>query len=175
MNSLSVSKGERSQLVTFLLGREIYGIDIFNIQEVLHFQEITSVPNAPEFVEGIIEVRGQVIPVVDLKKRLGISGNGAAKKRIVILDLVDRCLGVIVDDISKVFLLDETNYEALPEAVVDETSNSCIARLARTDDGLIIVVAPERILTRHEREVLKDFEENREQEQTDDVSSHATS
>lgn len=172
MNDAMIEAGEEGQLVTFLLGRETYGIDIFKIQEVLHFQNITSIPNAPEFVEGVIEVRDRVIPVVDLKKRLGIATGTAPKKRIVILDFDEQPLGVIVDDISKVLLLETSNFEALPEAVVGDRDKACIARLAKTDDGLIIVVSPERILTRHEKEALKNFEQNCEQEQIDASSSN---
>jgi purine-binding chemotaxis protein CheW len=165
MDNLSVKSGEKGQLVTFLLGRETYGIEISKIQEVIHFQAITHIPNSPAFVEGVIRVRDRVIPVVDLKKRLGITGESEAKKRIVILDLEDRCLGVIVDDISKVLVLEDANYEALPEAVVGDRENTCIARLAKLDQELIIVVSPERILSKAERRVLREFEESPQREQ----------
>ncbi len=171
MDNGLIENKEEGQLVTFLLGRETYGIDIFKIQEVLHFQKITSIPSAPGFVEGVIEVRERVIPVVDLKKRLGVKKAEQAKQRIVILDL-DEPLGVIVDDISKVLMLEAEDYEVLPEAVVGDREKACISRLAKTDEGLVIIVSPERILSRGEIETLKDFQESREGEPVDDVSSH---
>ena len=86
MNEQLRKDGDAAQLVTFLLGEEMYGIDIFKIREVIHLQKINSIPNAPKFVKGVIKVRNQVIPVVDLKKRLSIKGNVKDKERIVILD-----------------------------------------------------------------------------------------
>jgi purine-binding chemotaxis protein CheW len=158
MDKLSGARVKKGQLVTFLLGRETYGIEIHQIQEVIHFQEITRVPNSPEFVEGVIRVRDRVIPVVDLKKRLGIQGDAQAKKRIVILDLQDRRLGVIVDDISKVLMLEALDYEPLPEAVVGNGENSCLAHLAKFDHELIIVISPEQILSPGERGMLQEFQ-----------------
>ena len=172
LDEQAIGSGEKGQLVTFRLGRETYGIEIFKIQEVLHFQEITVIPNAPEFVVGVIELRDRVIPIVDLRKRLDVGENGGNKRRIVILDLDERPLGVIVDDISQVLLLEPSQYEALPEPVVGDRAKNCIARLAKADDKLIIVISPERILTRREKEVLEDFENHREQEQMNAVSSN---
>ena len=164
MNGQSRKDGDGAQLVTFRLGEEMYGIDIFKIREVIHLQKISTIPNAPKFVKGVIKVRNQVIPVVDLKKRLGIKGNVMDKERIVILDLDDQLLGVIVDDISKVLKLELKNYETLPDTVVKEGERACITRLAKTDEGLIIIISPEHILNRREKKVLRDFEAAREEE-----------
>ena len=164
MNDRLREVGDITQLVTFRLGQELYGIDIFKIREVIHLQKINGIPNAPKFVKGVIKVRNQVIPVVDLKKRLSIKGNVKDKERIVILDLDDQLLGVIVDDISKVLKLESKNYETLPDTVVREGERACITRLAKTDDGLIIIISPEHILNRREKKVLRDFEAAREEE-----------
>ncbi|MGA1790459.1 MAG: chemotaxis protein CheW [bacterium] len=164
MNEQSRKQGDDAQMVTFRLGEEMYGIDIFKIREVIHLQKISSIPNAPKFVQGVIKVRDQVIPVVNLKKRLSIKGNEGDKERIVILDLEDHLLGVIVDDISKVLKLESENYETLPDTVVREGEKACITRLAKTDDGLIIIISPDHILNRRERKALKDFEDAREED-----------
>lgn len=158
-------------MVTFLLGREIYGIDILKIQEVIHFQEVIRIPNAPEFVEGVTQVRDRVIPVVDLKRRLGILDASDSRHRIVILELDGQSLGVVVDDISMVLTLDASDYEVLPESVMDDRETACISRLAKADSGLIIVITPERILSRRERDVLKEFKKTGEQGQNNAGSS----
>ena len=163
-----------TQLVTFRLGQETYGIDIFKIQEVIHLQKISSIPNSPKFVEGVIDVRDQVIPVVNLKKRLGVREDGGDKQRIVILDLDEQVLGVIVDDISKVIKLESKNYEILPDAVMGEGEKACITRLAKTEEGLIIIISPERILSRREKKALKDFEQTQKQESLDAASISGT-
>jgi purine-binding chemotaxis protein CheW len=163
MDMRTIEKSKRDQLVTFRLGREIYGINIFEIQEVIHYQEITSIPNTPEFVEGVIQLRNQVIPVVDLKKRLGIEGEDGKKRRIVILELNERLLGIIVDNISKVHQLESANYEDLPEAVVGNRNKTCLNMLAKIDDMLIIIISPERILDGEEKQILNEFHKNSKQ------------
>ena len=164
MNEQLMEVGDIEQLVTFRLGQELYGIDIFKIREVIHLQKISVIPNAPRFVQGVIKVRNQVIPVVNLKKRLGVKGNERDKERIVILDLDGQLLGVIVDDISKVLKLESGSYESLPDTVMKEGEKACITRLAKTEEGLIIIISPEHILSRREKKALKDFEETREEE-----------
>ncbi|MBN2374668.1 chemotaxis protein CheW [bacterium] len=145
---------ESGQLVTFRVGKEVYGIDIFRIQEVIHLRKINAIPNSPDFVEGVIEVRDMIVPVVDLKKRLNIHENGSANRRIVILDLQKRLLGIIVDEIYKVLLLEQKDYETLPDAVLGDRERSCVSRLAKTQDGLINIITPERILSRGEMDAL---------------------
>jgi len=168
MEHQQTAGGARDQLVTFKLGAEIYGIDIFKIQEVLNLKKITAIPNAPEFVEGVIDIRDRVIPIVDLKKRLNVSTEENGKRRIVVLDL-ERPFGVIVDDISKVLHLEASQYEVLPETVVGDHDRNCISRLAKSNDELIIVISPERILSRRESETLREFqkEQNIEDQKTE--------
>lgn len=153
-----------TQLVTFRLDKETFGIDIFKIREVIHSQKISSIPKAPRFVEGVIDVRDQIIPVINLKKRLGIKENGGYSQRIVILDLDCRLLGVVVDDISRVLKLEAKDYEALPSTVAVDVERSCIERIAKTEEGLIIIISPERILSHRERRALNDFEKSHKQE-----------
>ena len=167
MKNEAMEKNEQGQLVTFYLGRELYGIEIYKIQEVLHFREITRIPNAPEFVDGVIEVRDRVIPVVDLKRRLRVKDEASGKRRLLILDLADRPLGVIVDDISHVLAVSASQYEPLPESVKGENGEGCIARLARAGSRLIIVISPEHILTRQERKQLQDLDRPVRTEPTD--------
>jgi len=157
-NQMSENNGN-GQVVTFRLGRETYGIEIFKIQEVLNFQKITPVPNAPEFVEGVADVRDRVIPVVDLKRRLMVTEEGEGKRRIVILDL-KHPLGIIVDDISKVIMLDASQFETLPDVMFGNDDSNCITRLAKNNDELIIMISPERIISRRERGALAEFEES---------------
>jgi len=116
------------------------------------------IPNAPEFMEGVIKVRDQIIPVVNLKKRLGIQGSKEDKQRIVVLDLEKHFLGVIVDDISKVLKIDSASYETLPDTILEDREKACINRLAKTEDGLVIIISPERILGRMEKKALEGFD-----------------
>lgn len=162
MNNANRKRENRHQLVTFMLGPEVYGIDIFKVQEVIHYQDVTRIPQAPEFVEGVIKVRDQVIPVIDLGKRLHIRERSEGKKRIMILELGERYLGVIVDDISQVLLLDDASLEGLPDAVVDSKGGSCITSLAKTDEGMVILISPDLILNGKEKKALEEMESAQE-------------
>ena len=91
------------QLVSFDLATESYGVDIGAVREIIRLQEITNVPRTPEFVEGVINLRGKVIPVVDLRKRFGLPvGDQSAENRIVVVDIGGQDIGVIVDAVNEV-------------------------------------------------------------------------
>jgi purine-binding chemotaxis protein CheW len=154
---MALKNSPKTQLVTFRLGRELYGINIFQIQEVLHYQPITAIPGAPVFLEGVIKLRDNVVPVVDLKKRLGMVETFQTKRRIIILDLKHSRLGLVVDDISKVFSVDESNLEPLPEAVVADSQKYCFSGLAKIENDLVIIIAPDKILSATENQDLAGF------------------
>jgi purine-binding chemotaxis protein CheW len=149
------STDRAGQLVSFRVGKEYYGIDILRIREVINHRNITRIPNAPRFVEGVLELRGQVIPIIDLKKRLDLDQGGRqTRSRIVVLDLSEP-LGIIVDDISRILRLPGGNYEAVPDTLVCAGATGAIESLARTDDGhLILVLDPGRLLTVTEQAAL---------------------
>ena len=91
------------QLVVFDLATEAYGVDIGAVREIIRMQDITKVPRCPEFVEGIINLRGSVIPVVDLRKRFSLTVSEQSKdNRIVVVDIVGRDIGVIVEAVTEV-------------------------------------------------------------------------
>lgn len=150
------TRKKKNQLVTFRLGLGEYGIAISKIQEVLNFREVTALPNAPDFIEGVIRVRERVIPIVDLRKRLGIEEKQRKKDRIVVLDL-EQPLGMIVTDISRVLNLEDSDYEDLPEAVAGDPEKNCISQLAKVEQDLVIVISPERILSAQDQEKLKEM------------------
>lgn len=160
------TRSDQEQIVTFRLGSEIYGVPISRVREVLHYRPVMHIPNSPAFVEGVIQVRDQVIPVVDMRRRLQIAGQDAGSRRIVILDL-SHPLGIVVDDISRVLRMGQDDYEELPEAVVGNRQDSCINRLAKTDDGLVIIISANKVLDQAEKEALAGFAENMERERQD--------
>ena len=93
-----VTKTEE-QMVVFEIGREVYGVDIETVHEIIRMQEITAIPRAPQFVEGVINLRGKVIPVVDLRKRFALQMSEYTKAtRIVVVDIGRNTIGMIVDE-----------------------------------------------------------------------------
>lgn len=104
--------GEVLQLVSFQLGPEEYAIDILGVQEIIRVVEITHVPNAPHFVDGVVNLRGKVIPIINLRTRLGLSAVEPTKDtRIVVVEVAHLILGFIVDSVEEVLRLPEEFIE----------------------------------------------------------------
>lgn len=107
--------GEVLQLVSFQLGPEEYAIDILGVQEIIRIVEITHVPNAPHFVEGVVNLRGKVIPIINLRTRLGLSSVEPTKDtRIVVVEVAHLILGFIVDSVEEVLRLPSEFIEPPP-------------------------------------------------------------
>ena len=114
---MSEGSGEVLQLVSFQLGPEEYAIDILGVQEIIRMVEITHVPNAPHFVEGVVNLRGKVIPIINLRTRLGVSSVEPTKDtRIVVVEVGHLILGFIVDSVEEVLRLPEEFIEPPPSA-----------------------------------------------------------
>lgn len=143
---------ETEHLATFVLDKEEYGVDVRQVQEIRRMGEITAVPRAPEFVRGVINLRGRILPVLDLKRKLNL-GEVAAKKaaRIVVVRTQGRMLGLLVDGASQVLKVPVSRVEPPPEEVV-ERGGDYIRAVAKLDDRLIILIDLERILAQELRE-----------------------
>jgi purine-binding chemotaxis protein CheW len=133
-------------LATFYLAREEYGVDVKQVQEIRRVTEITGVPRAPEFVRGVINLRGRILPVLDLKRRLAL-GEVAVDRaaRIVVVRVKDRLLGLLVDGASQVLKIPVSQVEPAPEEVLQK-GGDYIRGVAKLDDRLIILVDLERLL-----------------------------
>jgi len=135
------------QLVTFTLGTEEYGVDIMRVQEIIRMQDITRVPQMPAFIEGVLNLRGNVIPVVDLRKRFALpTAEQTAQTRIVVVNVGDRTTGVVVDAVSEVLRLAEDQIEP-PPAVVAGIGHEYLRGVGKVGGRLIILLDLDRILT----------------------------
>jgi len=133
-------------LVTFLLAREEYGIEVRVVQEIIRIIEITQVPRAPAFIKGVINLRGRIIPVLDLKRRLGLGEVEANRQaRIVVVKYRERLTGLLVDGASQVLKVPVSSIEPAPEEVVEIDANY-IRGVAKLDRRLIILVDLGKIL-----------------------------
>ncbi|HEY6546393.1 MAG TPA: chemotaxis protein CheW [Vicinamibacteria bacterium] len=133
-------------LATFYLDREEYGVEVKLVQEIRRLTVITPVPRAPEFIRGVINLRGRIIPVVDLKKKLGLGEvqEGRAA-RIVVVKIQERLVGMMVDGASQVLKVPVSSVEPAPDEVV-EKGGDYIRGVAKLDKRLIILVDLHRIL-----------------------------
>lgn len=139
-------------LATFFLSREEYGVDVRLVQEIIRVSEITPVPRAPESIKGVINLRGRIIPVVDLKKKLGLGDVDPGRRaRIVVVKLRDRLVGLLVDAASQVLKVPVSSIDPAPDAVV-EIDADYIRGVAKLPDRLIILMDLQKILSLELRE-----------------------
>ena len=145
---------ELLQLVSFKIGNEEFGVDILNVQEINKMTQITKVPNSPVFVEGVINLRGRVIPVIDLRMRLGLTKKEHDKDtRIIVVEIERRTIGFIVDAVSEVLRIPANVTEAPPE-LVSGINSEFIKSVGKLEDRLLILIDLNKILTVNEKENL---------------------
>ena len=147
--------GDEKQLVVFQLAAELYGVEISRVHEIIRLQSVTRVPRAPAFVEGVINLRGKVIPVVDLRRRFGLPmAEHTRSSRIVVLEIGDQVVGIIVDGVSEVLRVNTSTVEP-PSPVVAGIDSEYLHGIAKLADRLVILLDLERVLARDERRALE--------------------
>lgn len=149
---------EEVQLVVFRLGNEEYGVEITQVREIIKMKEITRIPNAPDFVEGVINLRGQITTVTDLRKRLGTNGSdNNDQTRIIIVELDRSTIGMIVDSVSEVLRLGKNEIDSTPE-IVSNLETKYIRGVGKLKDRLLILLDLNRILKPGEVKELSSME-----------------
>ncbi len=145
-------KGEQ-QLVVFSLANENYGVDITAVREIITFQKVTPIPKAPDYVEGIINLRGKVIPVIDLRLRLGLPAAPASNDtRIMVVELSGRTVGCIVDGVREVLTVTREIVDPPPAASLAKADY--LEGIAKLPESLVILVNLERAIGRDELDSL---------------------
>jgi purine-binding chemotaxis protein CheW len=149
------TSGDERQLVVFQLGAELYGCEISRVHEIIRLQSVTKVPRAPAFVEGVINLRGKVIPVVDLRRRFGLpTADHTRASRIVVVEIGDQVVGIVVDGVSEVLRVNSAIVEP-PSPVVTGIDSEYLHGIAKLADRLVILLDLDRILAREERRALE--------------------
>jgi purine-binding chemotaxis protein CheW len=139
-------------LASFFLSREEYGVDVRLVQEIIRVGEITPVPRAPASIRGVINLRGRIIPVVDLKRKLGLGDVAPDRRsRIVVVKLRERLVGLLVDAASQVLKVPVSTIDPAPDALV-EIDADFIRGVAKLKDRLIILIDLQKILSLELRE-----------------------
>lgn len=142
------------QLVVFELANEHFGVDIAAVEGIIKLQNITRMPQSPDFVEGVTNLRGNVLPVIDLRKRFGLIHQESTKDtRIVTVDMEGTKVGMIVDAVSEVLRVPEEAIEP-PPPMVTSVDTSYIQGIAKINDHLVILLDLARVLTLQERSEL---------------------
>ena len=145
---------ELLQLVTFSTGDEEFGVDILRVQEIIRTMAITKVPKAPEFVEGVINLRGKVIPIIDLRRRFGLQPKSHDKHtRIIVIEINTMIVGFVVDAVSEVLRIPASTVEP-PPPVVSGLESEYISGVGKLEDRLLILLDLDRLLSRADIEAL---------------------
>ncbi len=152
--------GRILQLVTFKLENEEFGVDILKVQEINKMMNITKIPNAPTFIEGVINLRGKIIPIIDLRKRLGFLNRVYDKStRIIVVELDGLVLGFIVDSVSEVLRIPGNTIEP-PPSIVAGIESDYIEGVGKLNDRLLILLELKKIFASPERKEIENIEMN---------------
>jgi purine-binding chemotaxis protein CheW len=144
-NATRFGSGELVQLVSFHVGEEEFGLDILRVQEIIRIQPLTRVPNLPDYIDGVFNLRGRVIPVIGLRRRLGLDKQPADKQtRIVVVDVHNQTLGFIVDSVSEVLRIDSDTVEPTPR--LGKTERDYISGVGKLDSRLLLMIDLEQLM-----------------------------
>jgi purine-binding chemotaxis protein CheW len=139
--------GSEREYLTFRLGNEEYGIDILKVQEIRGYDAVTAIANAPAFIKGVINLRGIIVPIVDLRIKFGVgSAHYDQFTVVIILNIGKRVVGVVVDSVSDVLTLSSQQVKAAPEFATT-LNTEYITGLGTVDERMLILVDIERLMS----------------------------
>ncbi len=148
---------ELLQLVTFRIGDEEFGVDILKVQEIIRIIEIAKVPRAPEFVVGVINLRGKVIPILDLRLRFSLKPKKHdVSTRIIVIEMSGLIVGFVVDSVSEVLRIQASTVEP-PPSVVAGLDSDYISGVGKLQDRLLILLDLDKLLSSEDLEQLADI------------------
>ncbi len=140
-----------NQLVVFMLAKEHYGVRIAVVESIIKLQPITAVPCSPSFVEGVTNLRGRVLPVIDLRKRFGLPAEESTKDtRIVVVEMNGTLVGMIVDAVSEVLRVPAESVES-PSPIITTVDSAFITGIAKVGERLIVLLDLEKVLSPDEK------------------------
>jgi purine-binding chemotaxis protein CheW len=146
------------QLVVMELANESYGVDIGAVNTIIRMQEVTAIPRAPSFVEGVINLRGSIIPVIDLRKRFGLpQGEVTKASRIVVVEAQGQMIGMVVDVVVETLRLPASAIEP-PSPVVTTVDSAYVRGVGKHDSRLVILLDLDKVLTERDVESLAKME-----------------
>ena len=151
--------GIEIQFVVFKLGNEEYGVPITQVKEINRLTRATKIPKSPMFIEGIINLRGQIIPIVDLKKRFDLPlTEYTGDARIIVIQVFEQVFGVEVDSVSEVLRINSLNIEPAPQLVCSIDAKY-IAGVAKVSERLLIMLDLDKLLNDEEKAMLNEIGE----------------
>lgn len=149
-NNAKVGNDTVLQWVTFRLEKEVYGVNVMQVQEVLRYTDIAPVPGAPAYVIGIINLRGNVVTVIDTRQRFGLAPTEITdNSRIIIIEVSGQVVGILVDAVAEVVYLSQSEIESPPN-LGNEEAAKFIHGVCHKNDRLLILVELDKLMTEDE-------------------------
>ena len=143
----TLATADTHQFLTFALGQEEYGVEILKIQEIKGFSAITPLPNTPAHVKGVLNLRGTIVPIVDLRRKFGLPEESYTKFTvIVVVQVRGQILGFIVDAVSDVLTVTGADIQPTPD-LHGQVDTACLTGLARAGEKLVILLDIDKVLT----------------------------
>ena len=147
MATQTIHTGDVSQFLTFALGQEEYGVQILKIQEIKGFSAITPLPNTPAYVKGVLNLRGTIVPIVDLRKKFGLPEVEYTKFTvIVVVQVQGQIMGFVVDAVSDVLTVTGSDIQPTPD-LHGQVDTACLTGLAKAGEKLVILLDIDKVLT----------------------------
>ncbi len=144
--------GELIQLVSFSLNNEEYGVDVLKVREIIRMPSITRVPNTPHYVEGVINLRGKVVPIINMRRRFGLMEIEYDKQtRIMVMDVEGELMGFIVDSVSEVIRISSSEIQPSPAIVTSGIDQECIAGVINQAERLLVLLNLQKMFSQEER------------------------
>ena len=151
----SSTSSELIQLVSFKLDNEEYGIEVLKVREIIRMIPITHMPNTPQYVEGIINLRGKIIPVVSMRKKFGLmEREGCSQTRIVVMDISGELMGFVVDSVSEVIRISSSEIQPPPNVVSGGIDQECITGVINQAERLLVLLDLEKLFSHEEKALL---------------------
>jgi purine-binding chemotaxis protein CheW len=148
------------EYLTFILGTEEYGIEILKVQEIRSYETVTKIANTPDFIKGVINLRGSIVPIVDLRVRFNLASVEYNESTVVIiLSFTKRTVGIVVDGVSDVLGLSQSQISAVPE-LVSNIDTKYLKGLGSVDDRMLILVDIEQLMTSNEMAIIETASES---------------
>ena len=148
----------QQQLVVFKLGGEDFGVDIMQVREIIRKGDITVVPNAPEFVKGVINLRGQITTIIDLRTKLGLAEKESGdeqQERVIVVEAGNNMVGMAVDAVTEVTYLSESDMDDVPAMIKQNIGTEYLKGVGKLPDRLLILIDLKRVLSGDEMNKLQ--------------------
>lgn len=158
-NALVPMKGtevgnELIQLVSFKLDQEEYGVEVLKVREIIRMNTITHMPNTPNYVDGIINLRGKVIPIVSMRKKFGLlEAENNSHTRIMIMDIAGQLMGFIVDSVSEVIRISGTEIQPSPSVAGGGIDQECISGVINQSERLLVLLDLDQMFSQEGKEL----------------------